>query len=363
MTLKKTLPAICIIVPAMFFAACGGGGGGTGQVAASAQTPALVVAPPPVTPVSTDLPVPIAPAAGNNFHPDFKGWGLVWSDEFNGAALDRSKWEVETSCWGGGNNERQCYTDRPRNVEVVNGLLRLKAYPESFTGPRYPQGFPGGDGGQVTQNYTSGKVRTRELADWTYGRFEARMKLPTGQATWPAFWMLPADNAYGDWPLSGEIDIVEAVNLGANCTDCGGSTAENRASGALHFGNAWPDNTLITDKVTLPGDAAALDSYHVFAVEWGEGRMNWFVDGIKYMTVTQDRWFTAARTKDQNANAPFDKTFYLMFNLAVGGNFPEGANENTFEAASFPSELTVDWVRVYQCDNDINTGRVCMDGE
>jgi len=93
---------------------------------------------------------------------------------------------------------------------------------------------------QITQQYTSGKVRTRGLADWKYGRFEARIKLPTGQGTWPAFWMLPADDVYGGWPLSGEIDIMETVNLGAACSVCEGSAIENRSSGTLHFGSAFP---------------------------------------------------------------------------------------------------------------------------
>jgi len=103
------------------------------------------------------------------------------------------------------------------------------------------------------------------------GRFEARIKLPTGQGTWPAFWMLPSDEVYGGWPLSGEIDIMETVNLGAACTECGSSTIENRSSGTLHFGSAWPNNTFKGDENPLPG---TFDDYYVFAAEWGEGQIS-----------------------------------------------------------------------------------------
>jgi len=308
-----------------------------------------------------NLPV-VAPApAGPAFHAEGRGWELVWSDEFDGDQLDRILWEVEESCWGGGNDERQCYTDRQKNVEVKNGVLRLKAFREKFKGLQYPQGWPGGRGKQIRQKYTSGKVRTRDRADWTYGRFSARIKLPKGQGTWPAFWMLPADNAYGGWAASGEIDIMEAVNLGAKCPECDGKIGENRSSGALHFGGEWPDNTYKMKAAQLPGGDDAVDQYHVFTAEWGAGRINWFVDGQKFLTLNPKDWSTSALEKSQNPNAPFDQDFYLMFNLAVGGKYPEENNTGGFEQSSFPAQMLVDWVRVYQCQEDLATGRACMD--
>ena len=290
-------------------------------------------------------------------------WKLAWSDEFIGTALDLTKWEVEESCWGGGNNERQCYTNREQNVEVVNGLLRLKAYPEAFTGIQYPQGWNGDRGDQITQQYTSGKVRTRQLADWKYGRFSARIKLPKGQGTWPAFWMLPASTKYGGWASSGEIDIMEAVNLGALCSPCDGDAGENRTSGALHFGGDWPNNTYITDTWTLQGGAEAADDYHVFAAEWGEGRINWFVNGVKLMTIDSDQWFSSNADKETDPFAPFNENFYLMLNFAVGGALPEGNNAGGVDPASFPSEMLIDWVRVHICDFDGTDSRQCMDDE
>ena len=360
MTNRKIAQAL-LCSAALVLGSCGGGSAGSTPPVGT--VPPAPVPPPPPPPPSSTLPIPAAAPAGEDFLPQNKGWVSVWSDEFEGSELDRTKWEVEESCWGGGNNERQCYTDRPENIEIVNGLLRLKAYPETYTGPEFPQGWPDGRGGQITQQYTSGKVRTRELADWTYGRFSARMKLPSGQGTWPAFWMMPADNVYGKWAASGEIDIMEAVNLGASCSECDGGVGENRSLGALHYGGEWPNNTHQANHNPLPGGADAKDQYHVFSVEWGEGRINWFVNDVKFATIDAENWHSGAVSKDTHPNAPFDQDFYMMLNLAVGGRLPEDSNDRGFVAASFPAEVLVDWVRVYQCDFDGATARSCMDGE
>lgn len=290
-------------------------------------------------------------------------WKLVWSDEFDGDVLDRTKWKPEVSCWGGGNEERQCYADRPENVEVSEGRLKLKAFKGEFTGPKYPEGHPDYPGGVETRPYTSGKIRTRKLAAWTYGRFEARMKLSAGQGAWPAFWMLSDDDSYGFWPLSGEIDILEAVNLGAKCEECdGGNEGENRTIAALHFGDKWPENKYLDTRYKLPGGPNAKDEFHVFAVEWGEGQIDWYVDGENYFSLTDEDWFTAGATKEENPYAPFDKPFYIMLNLAVGGGLSERNNEMTFDPLSFPSETQVDWVRVYQCATDPQAAKACMKG-
>jgi len=296
-------------------------------------------------------------------HPSGEGWELVWHDEFNEGQLDRSKWEPEISCWGGGNNEKQCYTDRPENIIVENGVLKLRAQPEEFEGPEFPQGYElqghETQGRSLKKPFTSGKVRTRGRASWRYGRISARMKLPKGQSTWPAFWMLPAENLYGGWPLSGEIDIMEAVNLGARCDDCNASTQEIHTSGALHFGDKWPNNTFVSQKKPL-ANIDALDEFHEFSLEWKEGQMRWFVDGEMFFTATQDDWHAPSASADSDPNAPFDQAFYLMLNLAVGGNYPDNFNEKQFNPASFPSELWVDWVRVYACADNEETRSKCM---
>ncbi|MAV49401.1 MAG: hypothetical protein CME93_00405 [Hyphomonadaceae bacterium] len=286
---------------------------------------------------------------------------MVWSDEFNGAELDPTKWQPEVSCWGGGNNERQCYTDRDDNVQLVNGLLRLVALEEEFTGPNLPPEANENPPQQVTKPYTSGKVRTRDIADWTYGRFSARAKLPAGQGTWPAFWMMPADDVYGTWAASGEIDIMESINLGASCSDCVGGSEENRTSGAIHFGDEFPGNTFLSQRTELPGNARPDQGYHVYSIEWGEGLINWFVDDKLFFQLDSDDWFSLSPVASGNDNAPFDQDFYMMFNLAVGGNYPDAFNDFGFNPNSFPNQLLVDWVRVYHCDGDEATGRSCMD--
>ena len=268
---------------------------------------------------------------------------LVWSDEFSGETLDRTKWTPELSCWGGGNNERQCYVNSPETVRIENGHLILSALPQTHTGVEFPQDWPE-RGEVITREYISGKVRTKGHAQWKYGRFEARIKLAKGQSLWPAFWMLPEENIYGEWPLSGEIDIMEAINLGAICETCA-DNIENRSSAALHFGETWPENRFLAKKKALSG--AALDDWHVYALNWREDRMEWSVDGETFFSVESKDWFTPAVGKSQNAIAPFDQPFYLMLNLAVGGNLPDNKNEKEFNPNSFPAEMKIDWVRVY----------------
>ena len=284
-------------------------------------------------------------------------WSTVWFDDFDGTTLDRTKWVAEESCWGGGNNERQCYTGRPENIQVADGVLRLIAQEEEFAGPLLADQH-GGE--QTIRTYTSGKVRTRGLADWTYGRFSARIKLPDGQGTWPAFWMMPSSSTYGRWPLSGEIDIMEAVNLGTPCEDCIGGR-ENRTSGAAHFGDVAPDNTYLFLKTDPTSSESPANQWRTYALEWADGQMQWLVDGKVFMRLTREDWYTAAPNAAIRPSAPFDQPFFLMLNLAVGGNLPEKSNGMGFDPKSFPAELLVDWVRVEQCRGDEASGRACLD--
>lgn len=299
----------------------------------------------------------LAPAV--NPTPD-SGWSLVWADEFDGDRLDRSRWSPEVSCWGGGNEELQCYTDRPNNIQVADGVLRLIARPETWTGPNLPPERRADADEVRTQAFTSGKIRTRGLAAWRYGRFSARMKLPGGQGTWPAFWMMPSEDHYGPWPLSGEIDIMEAVNLGAPCQACGGEGRESRVQGALHFGSPWPANKFLVQRTTLPGRVNPMDGYHTYTVEWGEGRIDWYVDGLQYFRLTSDDWYTDSPRAAGIATAPFDRPHYLILNLAVGGRLSVQNNARGVDHAAFPAELLVDWVRVYGCETDPDRVIGCM---
>jgi beta-glucanase (GH16 family) len=291
------------------------------------------------------------------------GWTLIWSDEFGGNSLDRSRWAPEESCWGGGNDEQQCYTDREANLEVSDGFLRITSRRETWTACSLPEELRREDSEIQTRQFTSGKIRTRGIAEWKYGRFSARMKLPAGQGTWPAFWMMPAEDFYGAWPLSGEIDILEAVNLSARCEECGPVGLENRVQGALHFGAPWPDNRFLAQKTMLPDQRRPDQGFHEYTVEWGEGRIDWYVDGLHYFRLTSSDWHTASPKAAGNKFAPFDRPMYLILNLAVGGRLSTENNEGGIDLDAQPAELLVDWVRVYRCEPDQARSLACLSTE
>ena len=243
-------------------------------------------------------------------------WTLVWSDEFNGTSLDTSKWsyQIGDGCdinlCGWGNNELQWY--QADNVRVADGVLTITARRESANG----------------RNFTSARIRTLDRGDWRYGRFEIRAQLLQGQGLWPAIWMLPSDPAYGGWAASGEIDIMELV---------GHQPA--RVHGTLHYGGEAPANEYSGDWYQLSSGTFA-DDFHVFALEWEEGEIRWYVDGVHYQTQTE--WYSTGGPYP----APFDRRFHLIMNVAVGGNWPGNPDLST----PFPQAMEVDWVRVYRSD-------------
>ena len=243
---------------------------------------------------------------------------LAWADEFDGNTLDQSKWEpmIGTGTLyglppGWGNEELQHYTDDPANLFVQDGLLHIVARKQQVGGAAF----------------TSARIRTKALADFTYGRIEARIRFPRGQGIWPAFWMLPTDSPYGGWAASGEIDVVETVNDATT------------AHATIHFGGQWPANTRIGGEIT-PGEPLS-DGFHVYAVEWEPESIRWYMDDTLYFTATSDQWWS--ENGEGNSRAPFDVPFHLLLNVAVGGFWP-GPPDDTTE---FPVEMQVDWVRVY----------------
>lgn len=291
------------------------------------------------------------------------GWKLVWSDEFDGSNVDTSKWNYEVNCAGGGNNEKQCYTADKANAFVADGMLNIVAKPAA-AGAEKP--------------YTSARITTRKKADFKYGRFEMRAKLPSGQGAWPAFWMMPTDSVYGDWPRSGEIDIMEAVNL--KVKDAQGNV-ESNVHGTLHYGKPWPNNSSSGKNYTMAKNPA--DDFHTYAVEWQQGEIRWYVDDYLYATQRQSEvrynskdqavglkhrgWFTeyfdqtSGKLTTYWNSAPFDQKFFMILNFAVGGNWPENVNNKGIDAAAFAKgqSFVIDYVRAYQCSANPDTGKGC----
>lgn len=271
-------------------------------------------------------------------------WKLVWSDEFDGSTLDRAKWGFDADCWGGGNGERQCYTASTRNTRVSQGKLVITARHERTTGSALPASQrpnPADPGAQVTRDYSSARLTTRGKASWRYGRIEMRASLPQGQGTWPAFWMLPEKDTYGTWAASGEVDILEAVNLGVPCSTCAGGR-EDTILGTIHFGKQWPGNVHAGTEIHAP---AVLRGYHIYAVEWQPDRMIWQVDGKTYATRLRSEWWSSGSAA---VGAPFDQPFHLILNLAIGGGLAESRGIGGVSVANFPKRYAIDWVRVWQ---------------
>lgn len=278
-------------------------------------------------------------------------WQLVWSDEFDGSAIDPAKWSFDVDCWGGGNNERQCYTDRAENARIEQGKLVITARRERTTGPALPASQrpdPQAAGELATRNYSSARLTTRGKASWRFGRVEVRASLPQGQGTWPAIWMLPEANRYGPWAASGEIDILEAVNLGTPCKACPGGK-EDTILGTLHFGKPWPGNAHKGEEVHRP---AVLEGFHTFAIEWQPDRIIWQFDGETYATRERSEWFTSG---SPTPGAPFDQPFHLILNLAFGGGLAETRGLKGVSNRNFPKRFLIDWVRVWQ-KPDVNAG-------
>ena len=182
-----------------------------------------------------------------------------------------------------------------------------------------------------------------------------RAKLPFGQGTWPAIWMLPSDGTYeGIWAINGEIDIMETVNL--KVEDDNG-IAESAIHGTLHYGNEYPNNVYSGEEFHLEGDASPADDFHTYTVEWEEGEIRWYVDGDHFATQQSNGWYTQGDLDDEHA--PFNQAFHLIINFAVGGQWAANVNDMGIDESIFPQELVVDYVRVYGCSNDFATGKGC----
>lgn len=256
--------------------------------------------------IYVDQPTSGAPSTGYSSPLSYPGYTLIWSDEFNGTDLS-SDWtfDIGTGSSGWGNNELQYYTDQ--NYLVSNGFLELKAKSETFN----------------TQEYTSTRIKTQGLKSWKYGRVDVRAALPYGKGIWPAIWMLGDNISSVSWPACGEIDIMELIGgEGANDRTVHG-TAHWEQSGHAQFGNSF---SLTSGKFA--------DEFHVFSIIWDANSIKWLVDDVQY-----NQMDTSPAELSE-----FQQNFFLIMNVAVGGNWPGSPDTSTI----FPQSMYVDYVRVFQ---------------
>jgi beta-glucanase (GH16 family) len=231
-----------------------------------------------------------------------KGWELIWSDEFNDVTIDMNKWVFETGYGGNGwgNDEWQYYTSD--NVSIEEGKLVITATCDGSPSKR-------------DESIKSARMKTQDKYSLKYGKIEARIKLPMGQGIWPAFWMLGLNIVNVGWPKCGEIDIMEHINI------------ENKIYGTIHWDSNghkfYGDNTDCN-----PSD------WNTYTIEWDNQEIRWYLNGSQY--------FNADITKDDTEE--FHEPFFILLNLAVGGNWPGSPDSST----SFPARVYVDWVRVYK---------------
>ena len=282
---------------------------------------------------------------GTTDNSNIEGMNLIWNDEFNGTSLDTSVWNYNTgyyinddpNSWGWGNNELEHYTNSTKNVFLENGNLNIKAYEEPKSFPQDPNRYA---------LYSSGKITTKDNFSMKYGRIDIRAKLPKGNGVWPALWMLPNDDTYGSWAASGEIDIMEAKGRLPGIT-----------SGALHFGGQWPVNRYISGEYVFPNGQTFDSDYHVYSLVWEEDNLKWYVDGKCFFKVTREQWYSVSAPN--NPNAPFDKEFYIIMNLAIGGHFDGGLVP---DASDIPATMQVDYVRAYKVAGGENPVNVPVTG-
>lgn len=243
---------------------------------------------------------------------------LIWSDEFDEKTINTQNWQYDIGIGnnGWGNNELQYYTDKTDNARIEDGNLVIEARKENYN----------------TRNYTSARLKSKGLQEFTYGRIEARIKLPSDQGIWPAFWMLGSSfNGDKDWPHCGEIDIMENVSQ------------QKEIWGSIH----WSSNSPKTFGSNLPIEN--LNDYHIYAIEWTPSYIKWYVDDILYNTATigpvylNKNSYYLSNDLIPNNDA-FHKPFFILLNVAVGGNWPKNPDSTTV----FPAKMYVDYVRVYE---------------
>jgi beta-glucanase (GH16 family) len=242
-------------------------------------------------------PTPIAAPAG---------WTLVWHDEFEGDKINPANWTYDLGAGGWGNSEAEYYTSRPENARLENGMLVIEARQE-----KYQDSY-----------FTSARLKTQGLQEFQYGRIEARLKVPAGSGLWPAFWMLGNDFDGSNWPDCGEIDIMEYTGK-----------EPDLIKGSLH-GPGYSGGLGPTKSILQKYNIA--DDYHTYTIEWQPDQISWFYDGVQYFTVN--------RSDVGDREWVFNKPFFIVLNLAVGGRMAGLVLPDTV----FPAQFLIDYVRVFQ---------------
>jgi len=231
-----------------------------------------------------------------------RDWQLVWQDEFDtDGVIDATKWTFDLGAGGWGNNELQTYTSNADNVIIKDGILKITANSNPFS---------------------SARVKTQGIFEQTYGRFEAKIKMPWGPGIWPAFWLLGSDIETVGWPQCGEIDIMEYRGQ-----------QPNLVHGTVH-GPGYSGGAGITKSYGFENNRFDVD-FHVFAIEWGKDYIDYYVDNALYQRITPN---------DVTGEWVYDHPFYIILNVAVGGDYVGFPTSQTL----FPQIMEVDWIRVYE---------------
>ena len=241
----------------------------------------------------------------------YEGYSQVWSDEFDGSEVDENNWGYDIGGSGWGNNELEFYTNR--NAYLTDGNLVIRANKENYGG----------------REYTSSRLKTQSKQTVNYGRIDIRAVMPQGQGIWPALWMLGSNFPTVGWPHSGEIDIMEMI---------GGNGRENTVHGTAHWYNQSSNqNASYGGSYGLPSGETLSTNFHVFSIDWDSTSITWYLDNVQYHTMA---------INDSSSLAAFRKDFFFIFNIAVGGNWPQYPDASTV----FPQRMVVDYVRVFQKD-------------
>jgi beta-glucanase (GH16 family) len=256
-------------------------------------------------------------------------WQQTWSAEFNAGSSDLAGWSYDLGGGGWGNNEREVYTASSQNAYVAGGALHIAAI---------------ATGSGAGQTYTSARIKSNAIFSQAYGLFEFRAKLPAGTGLWPALWMMPRDSAYGGWPASGEIDVLESQGQNTRLVQ-----------GSLQSGPAWYALNTQTATFASSGQEPAgfsTTAWHTYDLQWTAGSpghagtISWYVDGVRYQTRTGG-WTIPSSAPPGDRDAPFDQPFYIIMNLAVGGNY---VGDPSLAPGTY--EMQVDYARAYRIAGD-----------